>query len=137
VVTEVCQRYVAVGKDVRFNLASLPAFGFRPLAIRRLVTNLVDNAARYGDGGIEVNTRYDDGKVTLSVLDHGPGIRSVDPSGLIKPFAREDIARGTQLGAGLGLSIVDRIAKTHGGILVLGNRPERGLAVTVTIPVGS
>jgi two-component system osmolarity sensor histidine kinase EnvZ len=136
VVADVCQRYVAVGKDVRSNLAILPAFGFRPLAIRRLVTNLVDNAARYADGdGIEVSTRYLDGNVTLSVLDHGPGIQSMDPNSLVKPFARENIARGTQLGAGLGLSIVDRIAKTHGGILVLCNRPERGLAATVAIPV--
>jgi two-component system osmolarity sensor histidine kinase EnvZ len=137
VVAEVCQRYVAVGKVVNSDLATLPEFGFRSLAMRRLVTNLVDNAARYGDGEIEVNTRYRDGNMTLSVLDHGPGIRSMDPNSLIKPFARENTARGTQLGAGLGLSIVDRIAKTHGGGLALRNRPEGGLAVTVTIPVGS
>lgn len=137
VVAEVCQRYVAVGKDVRSDLAKIPAFNFRALAIRRLITNLVDNAARYGDGEIKVNTRYHDGNVTLSVLDHGPGIRSTDPNSLIKPFARENIARGTQLGAGLGLSIVDRIAKTHGGSLALCNRPEGGLAVTVTMSVSS
>jgi two-component system, OmpR family, osmolarity sensor histidine kinase EnvZ len=137
IVAEVCQRYAAVGKDVRSNLAKLPAFGFRALAIRRLVTNLVDNAARYGEGNIEVNTRYGDGNVTLSVLDHGPGIQSMDPNSLIKPFARENAARGTQLGAGLGLSIVDRIAKTHGGSLVLRNRAEGGLAATVMIAVSS
>jgi two-component system osmolarity sensor histidine kinase EnvZ len=102
VVAEVCQRYVAVGKVVHSELAKLPAFGFRSLAIRRLVTNLVDNAARYGGGEIEVNTRCCDGIVTLGVLDHGPGIHSVDPNRLIKPFAREDVARGTQLSAGLG-----------------------------------
>jgi two-component system osmolarity sensor histidine kinase EnvZ len=137
VVTEVCQRYVSVGKPVHWDLAMIPAFNFRALAVRRLVTNLVDNAARYGRGEIEVNTRHQDGIVTLSVLDQGPGIRSMDPNSLIKPFARENIARGTQLGAGLGLSIVDRIAKTHGGSLVLNNRPEAGLAVTVTIQAGS
>jgi two-component system osmolarity sensor histidine kinase EnvZ len=136
VVVEVCQRYVSVGKAVRWDLAKIPAFNFRALAVRRLVTNLVDNAARYGRGEIEVNTRHQDGIVTLTVLDQGPGIRSMDPNSLIKPFARENIARGTQLGAGLGLSIVDRIAKTHGGDLVLSNRPEAGLAVTVTIQAG-
>jgi two-component system osmolarity sensor histidine kinase EnvZ len=137
VVVEVCQRYVSIGKAVHWDLAKIPAFNFRALAVRRLVTNLVDNAARYGRGEIEVNTRHHDGIVTLSVLDQGPGIRSMDPNSLIKPFARENIARGTQLGAGLGLSIVDRIAKTHGGNLVLSNRPEAGLAVTVTIQAGS
>ena len=135
VVAEVCHRYVAVGNAVHWDLAKIPAFSFRALAVRRLVTNLVDNAARYGNGEIEVTTRYQDGIVALSVLDQGPGIRSVDPFSLIKPFARENIARGTQLGAGLGLSIVDRIAKTHGGSLVLGNRSEGGLVVTVTIPL--
>lgn len=137
IVAEICQRYVAVGKAVNSDLAKLPEFGFRSLAIRRLVTNLVDNAARYADGEIEVNTRYCDGNVTLSVLDHGPGIQSTNPNSLIKPFARENVARGTQLGAGLGLSIVDRIAKSHGGSLMLCNRSEGGLAVTVTIPVSS
>jgi two-component system osmolarity sensor histidine kinase EnvZ len=137
VVAEVCQRYVAAGKVVHSDFAKLPTFRFRALAMRRLATNLVDNAGRYGDGDIEVNTRYCDGSVTLSVLDHGPGIRSTDPNSLIKPFARENIARGKQLGAGLGLSIVDRIARTHGGSLVLRNRPERGLLATVKIPVGS
>ena len=135
VVAEVCQRYVADGRVIRSELASVPAFKFRALAIRRMITNLVDNAARYGGGYIEVNTRHDDGSVTLSVLDRGPGIRSTDPNSLIKPFARENVARGLQLGAGLGLSIVDRIARAHGGSLALGNRSEGGLAATVTLPV--
>jgi two-component system osmolarity sensor histidine kinase EnvZ len=135
VVAEVCQRYIAVGKVIRSELASVPAFRFRLLAMRRLVTNLVDNAARYGGGNIEVNTRHDAGSVTLIVLDCGPGIRSTDPNSLIKPFARENIARGLQLGAGLGLSIVDRIARAHGGCLALCNRAEGGLAATVTLPV--
>jgi two-component system osmolarity sensor histidine kinase EnvZ len=137
VVAEVSQRYAAVGKDVRSSLGELPAFAFRPLAIRRLVTNLVDNATRYAGGTIEVETQVQDGNVSLRVLDRGPGIQSIDPNSLIKPFARENIARGEQLGAGLGLSIVDRIAKHHGGALALTNRVQGGLAATVTIPIPS
>ena len=135
VVAEVSQRYVAVGKDIRSNLGELPAFAFRPLAIRRLVTNLVDNASRYAGGTIEVETQFLDGNVSLRVLDRGPGIQSIDPNRLIKPFARENIARGEQLGAGLGLSIVDRIAKHHGGALTLTNRTQGGLAANVVIPI--
>jgi two-component system osmolarity sensor histidine kinase EnvZ len=137
VVAEVCQRYAAVGKIVQCDLATVPAFRFRPLAIRRLVTNLVDNAARYAGGNIEVSTHYGEGSVTLTVRDSGPGIRSTDPNSLIKPFARENIARGVQLSAGLGLSIVDRIARIHGGGLALRNRAEGGLAAAVTIPISS
>jgi two-component system, OmpR family, osmolarity sensor histidine kinase EnvZ len=96
VVAEVCLRYVAVGKDVRSNLGAVQSFEFRPLAIRRLVTNLVDNAARYADGMIEVTTRHQDGTVILSVLDRGPGIQSVDPNRLIRPFgSRKHSARRT------------------------------------------
>jgi two-component system, OmpR family, osmolarity sensor histidine kinase EnvZ len=134
VVAEVCQRYAAAGKAIKPDLATLPAFRFRALAIRRLVTNLVDNASRYGAGDIEVITRFTEGTTVLTVRDRGPGIRSTDPNSLIKPFAREDIARGMQLGAGLGLSIVDRIAGAHGGVLVLCNRAGGGLEATVTLP---
>jgi two-component system osmolarity sensor histidine kinase EnvZ len=134
VVAEVCQRYTAAGKAIKPDLATVPEFRFRALAIRRLVTNLVDNATRYGAGDIEVITRFSEGRTVLTVLDRGPGIRSTDPNSLIKPFAREDIARGMQLGAGLGLSIVDRIAGAHGGGLALCNRTGGGLEVTVTLP---
>ena len=118
---------------MRFEVGQLPLFSFRVLALRRLVTNLVDNALRYGTGEVELSTHYTDGQVVLSVLDRGPGIRSTDPNSLVKPFAREDAARGTPLGAGLGLAIVERIAKAHGGTLSLSNRSGGGLAVTVTL----
>jgi two-component system, OmpR family, osmolarity sensor histidine kinase EnvZ len=136
IVADVCQRYVAAGIPVKSELAALPLFSFRALALRRLVTNLVDNATRYGIQHVEVTTRVTDDRIVLTVLDRGPGIRSMDPNSLIKPFARENVARGMQLGAGLGLSIVDRIARTHGGNLRLGNRPGGGLVATVTLPSG-
>jgi two-component system osmolarity sensor histidine kinase EnvZ len=132
-VAEVCQRYAQSGKTIRTDLASLPPFPFRSLAIRRLVTNLVDNAARYTSGEIEVSTRLDNDYVDLTVSDRGPGI-SMAPSSLIKPFVREDASRGLQSGAGLGLTIVDRITRIHGGQLSLRNREGGGLAVRVTLP---
>jgi two-component system, OmpR family, osmolarity sensor histidine kinase EnvZ len=113
-------------------LQRLPNFAFRPLAIRRLVTNLVDNPVRYGGEPVEVYTQYLDGPITLRVIDSGPGVQSSYPNSFIKPFAREDTARGAQLRAGLGLSIVDRIAKHHGGTLTLTNRTEGGLEATAT-----
>jgi len=131
-VTEVCQRYAQSGKTIRTDLASLPPFLFRSLAIRRLVTNLLDNAARYTSGDIEVSTRLDDDHAELTVSDRGPGI-SMAPSSLIKPFVREDAARGLQSGAGLGLTIVERITRSHGGQLSLRNREGGGLAVAVTL----
>ena len=132
-VADVCRRYAESGRTIRTDLAPIAPFAFRNLAIRRLVTNLLDNAARYTSGDIEVGTRIDNDHVEFTVADRGPGI-SMAPSSLIKPFVREDAARGMQPGAGLGLTIVERIARVHGGQLVLRNREGGGLAATVTLP---
>jgi two-component system osmolarity sensor histidine kinase EnvZ len=134
IVADVCGRYIAAGNAIRSDFGQLPVITCRPLAMRRLVTNLVDNAARYGSRDFEVSTRVEGGKLVFAVVDRGPGIVSTDPNHFVKPFAREGLSRGTPLGAGLGLSIVDRIAKAHGGDLYLQNRDGGGLAVTVTLP---
>jgi two-component system osmolarity sensor histidine kinase EnvZ len=135
IVADVCDRYSAAGITIRPDFAPLPTLTCRPLAMRRLVTNLVDNAARYGLQEVEVSTSLKGGKLVLAVLDRGPGVVSMDPNQLVKPFAREGASRGTPIGAGLGLSIVDRIAKSHGGDLRLQNRDGGGLAATVTLPM--
>jgi len=136
-VTEVCHRYIAAGKPIRTVLTPLPEFDFRPLALRRLVTNLVDNASRYGGRDIEVSTGYVEPNVLLTVQDRGPGIHAADPNSLIRPFARGSLPRCEQTGAGLGLSIVERIAGLHGGAVTLRNRTAGGLAVIVTLPAGA
>jgi len=134
IVADICQRYIATGKAVHLETGFVPTFNFRTLAIRRLVTNLIENAARYSTGMIEVTTRSAEGSIFLHVGDRGPGIW-MDPQNLIKPFVRENAARGSQAGAGLGLSIVDRIASIHGGELSLANRDGGGLVVTVALPI--
>jgi len=130
---DVCSRYRAVGRSIRMQLSSGTTCMFRPLAMRRLITNLLDNAIRYGGRDVEIHLERADERIVLSVLDRGPGIRSVDPNALIKPFAREDPARASHTGAGLGLAIVERIANAHGGGLHLHNRAEGGLAAVVTL----
>ena len=134
IVADVCARYISAGSTIRPDFAPLPTLTCRPLAMRRMVTNLVDNAARYGLHDVEVSTRLESGSLVLAVLDRGPGITSTDPNNLVKPFARVGASRGTPLGAGLGLSIVDRIARVHGGDLRLENRDGGGLAATVKLP---
>jgi two-component system osmolarity sensor histidine kinase EnvZ len=132
-VAEVCARYQTAGESIQTDLAPLPALTCRPLALRRLVTNLIDNAARYAAHDVTVRTRRENEKVIFSVEDRGPGIQSTDPAALVTPFAREDSARGGPRGAGLGLSLVNRIAKMHGGELQLSNREGGGLAAVVTL----
>lgn len=133
IVSDVCQRYNVSGNKIKTELASFPPFKLRKLAIRRMVSNLIENAVRYGDKEIEVQTQGFKSKVMFKVLDRGPGIQNVSPNEVIKPFVRENKSRGDQISAGLGLTIADRIARMHGGELCLSNREGGGLVVSVEI----
>ncbi|HVA54317.1 MAG TPA: ATP-binding protein [Gammaproteobacteria bacterium] len=134
IVFDVCQRHDVSGNSINTSLDDFPPFKFRKLAIRSLISNLVDNAIRYGGKGIEVVTQESKDRVVLKVMDRGPGIHNMEPNQLIKPFVRNDSARGNQTGAGLGLTIADRIARMHGGELRLSNRDGGGFTAIVAIP---
>jgi two-component system, OmpR family, osmolarity sensor histidine kinase EnvZ len=96
-------------------LAELPPLMLRPIAMQRAIDNLINNAARHGGGQILIQTRRDvDGGMVLSVLDRGPGIPASEVERLKKAFTRLDSARSGESGAGLGLAIVERIARMHG-----------------------
>ena len=88
---------------------------------------------RYGKNGVRVETRCSTDNVLVIVSDHSPGIRSGSPTNFIKPFAREDVAR-SERGAGLGLTIVDRVVRLHGGRLRLENTNGAGLSATFELP---
>lgn len=132
-VRSVAERYQRSGKTVQLNLSNLPEISLRPQAMQRLLANLIDNAFNYGGGPVEISTAADQGKVLLSVTDHGPGIPEDEMPRLLRPFERLDQARGSGAGSGLGLAIADRIAKMHGSTLQLLNRPEGGLEVRITL----
>jgi signal transduction histidine kinase len=68
------------------------------------------------------------------VRDRGPGVPEADRERLLEPFFRLEVSRSRETGgAGLGLAIVRAVARAHGGDVVLANRPEGGLDVTVTL----
>jgi two-component system osmolarity sensor histidine kinase EnvZ len=135
IVAAICARYRLSGHDVRGVLGQVGLPVLREVAIGRLITNLVDNGLRYGEKEVEVATSRAGAHVVVTVADRGPGIRTVNPDALIKPFAREHAAHGKP-GTGLGLAVVDRIARAHGGAVKLINRPEGGLLVVVTLAAG-
>ena len=101
---------------VHLEPGSVPTLALRPLAMHRLLANLVDNALKYAGAPVTVRTRATpDGRgATLSVVDLGPGIPADDAARLMRPFARASRARADVPGAGLGLAIVERIATAHG-----------------------
>ncbi|MGH8397234.1 MAG: ATP-binding protein [Gammaproteobacteria bacterium] len=133
IVFDVCHRYNVTGNRIKTELAEFPGFSFRKLAVRRMISNLIDNAVRHGGKDIEVQTRKLDDRIVLEVMDRGPGIRNLSLSEVIKPFVRDDTSRGQQTSAGLGLTIAERIAKMHGGELHLANREGGGLVATIEI----
>lgn len=105
-----------------------------PLALRRMLDNLIDNAVRYG-GAVTLDVRRLEGQVEIMVLDDGPGLPAEALATLTAPFERGESSRNRRTGgAGLGLSIVQALAKGQGGRLILSNRPEGGLAATITLP---
>ncbi len=106
----------------------------RPLALRRCLANLIDNALRYG-GSATVRVEERTGEVTLHVLDDGPGMPEAELEQAFEPFHRGEASRSRETGGtGLGLGIARNIARAHGGDVVLRNRPGRGLDAVVTLP---
>jgi signal transduction histidine kinase len=106
----------------------------RPLAIRRCLANIVDNAVKYGRRA-RVTLDASGGAITLTVDDDGPGIPLADQQRVFMPFERLDASRSAETGGtGLGLSIARTIARAHGGDVTLANRAEGGLRVTIALP---
>lgn len=105
-----------------------------PLALRRMLANLVDNALRYG-GGARLAAGAADATVWVGVEDAGPGIPEAALARVLEPFERLEASRGRDTGgAGLGLAIVQALARSQGGSLSVENRPEGGLRAVVTLP---
>lgn len=106
-----------------------------PTGLRRAVGNLIRNAGRYGDR-VRVGIAASPQSLVVSVEDDGPGIPATDRETAIRPFARLDAARrGVEGNVGLGLAIVQDVARAHGGVLRL-DRSESlgGLKAEIVLP---
>ncbi|GAB2991440.1 two-component system sensor histidine kinase EnvZ [Psychrosphaera aestuarii] len=114
----------------------VPRVMIRPVAIKRAISNLVENALRYSKDEIVVSSYLEQDKqnVSFEVSDRGPGIPEQDMKRLFEPFTQGDSARGVE-GSGLGLAIIKKIIDMHNGQIVLINREEGGLTAKVTLPI--
>ncbi|MFA6310721.1 MAG: ATP-binding protein [Sterolibacterium sp.] len=133
---DLAAQYARRGKPVETALATLPPLQARPQGLRRAVANLVDNALRHaaGDQPLLLNLRQERRDIVIEVCDRGPGIPAQEAERLKLPFTRLDSARSNVSGAGLGLAIVDRIVRAHGGRLDLLPREGGGLVARITLP---
>ncbi|WP_411886682.1 ATP-binding protein [Polaromonas sp. YR568] len=110
----------------------------RPLAMRRILTNLADNALKFGEAvelTVQVNAQQD---IEICVLDRGPGIPEAELEAVLQPFYRVENSRNRDTGGtGLGLAIAQQLAVSIGARLSLANRPGGGLAARLVMPAAS
>lgn len=112
----------------------VPRLMLKRLTVKRMLSNLITNALKYGAAPVEIETEVADNALLLTVRDHGKGVREENIPLLLQPFSRGEKAR-TLSGSGLGLAIVKRIVDMHHGEMALGNHPDGGLRVRIRFPV--
>jgi two-component system osmolarity sensor histidine kinase EnvZ len=132
---EVVEHHIRLGHAVEASIEPVAVQPLRRMGIKRLISNLVDNALAYGEKDVSIATRSEGGRLILEVLDRGPGIPPQQAERLKQPFTRLEQARSGKGGSGLGLAIVDRIARHHGGSFELLPREGGGLIARVSLPL--
>lgn len=136
-VREVAQGFQGQVQHIDLVLEPMPVLNLRPLLIRRALSNLLDNAIKYGGGDIQLSLRRVGNRVALGVADRGPGIPAEQQEAAKRPFVRLQTARSDAGGSGLGLAIVERAARLHGGEFRLESRAEGGLQATLLLPLNA
>jgi len=133
---ELQRQHAEVGGEVSLVGRAHSPYVAKPLALKRCLGNLVQNAIRHG---VRAAIHIEDGKeLVLRVCDEGPGIPEDALEKVFEPFFRLESSRNRDTGGtGLGLSIARDIAQAHGGSLTLRNRDSGGLQATLTLPRGA
>ena len=133
-VESVCAEFEAIGRNVTcqgdLGLTCL----CQPVAVARMVNNLIDNACKFGSE-VHVDTRRNGHEAIIEVADDGPGIPAELHDVVLLPFARLDPARSPDGGLGLGLSIIHDIVQRHRGSLTFHSNQPHGLLVRIALPL--
>lgn len=127
----VVEEFTGLGQNVAFQESPKAPLTMQVGLMRRLLRNLIDNAVKYGHKA-QVSVQIADGRTELIVEDEGPGIPTEQLSEVLQPFTRLEQSRSRLTGgSGLGLTIVDAIARSQGASLLLENRAAGGLRAVV------
>ncbi len=112
----------------------MPEISCDPMRLRQVFLNILDNAAKHGSEGKQIETaiNYTDNTVIVTIRDHGPGIPEDE-----LPLVKKKFYKGSSKarGSGIGLAVCDEIVEMHGGSLTLENAADGGTLVTVELPV--
>lgn len=124
-----------VGRPVALGAIMSADVAGDPMALRRLLQNLVDNGVVYG-GGVEIVLARVGDEAEIRVADRGRGLPTHQLEAMFQPFERGEPSRNRATGGiGLGLSIARAIAQEHGGTLILANRAGGGLEAICRLPI--
>ena len=134
-VTQVAGSLGRLSSPPQTSLGEMPMTRVRRQALGRALSNLLENARKYGAEPISIETCVENGEVQIDVLDRGQGIPESEAERLKRPFTRLGNARTDASGTGLGLAIVDRIARLHEGHFELLPRAGGGLIARLRIPL--
>ncbi len=131
----VCDDMADAGHAIELNIGDdAAALACRPAALRRALTNLVDNAIKYGHKA-RVSMENEQDGFLIRIEDNGPGIPEEFLEDAFKPFQRLEASRNRETGGtGLGLSVARTIVRAHGGDISLTNRSKGGLRVDIRLP---
>ncbi len=130
----VCSDATDAGQQVVVEGSANMALMGRPMALRRCLVNLIDNAIKYGQMA-RVIVEGHGGAARIRIRDNGSGIAPGELARVFEPFYRVESSRSRESGGtGLGLTIARNIAEQHGGSIALANHPDGGLEVTLILP---
>lgn len=124
-----------IGTDVVLESAQPAPISGDPIALRRVIANLIANASKFG-GRARVRVAVVSEQACLDVEDDGPGLSESDLDRVFEPFVRIETSRNRETGgAGLGLAVCRTIARAHGGDATLMNLPQGGLRARLVLPL--
>lgn len=130
-----CSDAAEAGQQVEYNEHTPVQLKVYPLALRRALSNLLDNAVKYGQRA-EVSLRREGNQCHIVIRDYGSGIAPELLEKVFTPFFRIEHSRSRETGGtGLGLSIARNIVLRHNGDLTLRNHPQGGLEARVVLPL--
>ena len=132
----ICQEQTGEGYTLHCDIEENIIASIDVSLISRLLQNLLDNAVKYGrpEGRIWVSLCKKEGEIQLSVKDDGMGIPAEHQEKIWQRFYQADPSRSGDNGAGLGLSMVKKIAEIHGGYMSLTSEEGKGSTFTLHLP---
>lgn len=126
---DIAKKYQRTQADLTLSLAKLPSVRYKPMALRRLLYNLIDNGVKHGGGQVTLTTQNHGHKIELCVTDQGIGL----PMTPAEMLTYSDLNDPRGYGNGLGLLIVQRLAQLHDAELTLRNNKQGGAEIIMSL----